>query len=117
MMFNTFKHLLKEFLNYRIVDTDYSYTFKLCNIIYVNGHKEDLERNPSIRLINPSKSDIGKFSKIILDRIIPIIRARSPLYPWINTKGVLDCFRDIKSISFGLVIFITWSIHVESPPS
>ena len=28
--------VLSHLLNYRIVDTDYSYTFILCNIIYVN---------------------------------------------------------------------------------
>ena len=35
----------------------------------VKYHKESLPHNPSFRFINPSKSDIGKVRKIILDRM------------------------------------------------
>ena len=37
--------------------------------ITVKDHKEDFPHKISCRLINPSKSDIGKLSKIILDKI------------------------------------------------
>ena len=35
----------------------------------IKDHKKGLPNNPSFRLINPSKSDVGKISKKILDKI------------------------------------------------
>ena len=37
--------------------------------ITVKDHKESFPHNPSFRLINPSKSDIGKVRKTILDQM------------------------------------------------
>ena len=37
--------------------------------ITVKDHKKDFPHKISCRLINPSKSDIGKISKHILDKI------------------------------------------------
>ena len=38
--------------------------------ITIKNHKEDFANKISCMLINPSKSDIGKISKTILDKII-----------------------------------------------
>ena len=37
--------------------------------ITVKDHKEDFQASPKFRLINPSKTDVGQVSKVILDRI------------------------------------------------
>ena len=37
--------------------------------VTVKDHKEDFRTNPKFRLINPAKSEMGKLSKQILDRI------------------------------------------------
>ena len=37
--------------------------------ITVKDHKENFPRKPSFRLINPSKSELGKVSKRVLDNI------------------------------------------------
>ena len=37
--------------------------------ISLKDHKENFENNPKCRLINPAKSDSGKISKLILDKI------------------------------------------------
>ncbi len=37
--------------------------------ISLKHHKENFENNPKCRLINPAKSESGKLSKIILDKI------------------------------------------------
>ena len=72
-------------------------------------------------LINPSKTDLGKMSKRILDRILPGIRKGIRLKQWRNTDAVIGWFRglgnrrrtkflqlDIEayypSITFGLLI-------------
>ena len=37
--------------------------------ISLKDHKENFENNPKCRLINPAKSDSGKISKLILDKV------------------------------------------------
>ena len=37
--------------------------------ICLKDHKENFENNPKCRLINPAKSDSGKISKLILDKV------------------------------------------------
>ena len=37
--------------------------------ITIKDHKEDFTLKVSCRLINPSKSDIGKISKYVLDKV------------------------------------------------
>jgi hypothetical protein len=38
-------------------------------ITSLKDHKENFENNPKCRLINPAKSESGKLSKVILDKI------------------------------------------------
>ena len=45
--------------------------------ISLKDHKENVENNPKCRLINPAKFELGKISKIILDRINSDIRSSS----------------------------------------
>ena len=42
--------------------------------ISLKDHKPDFENHPKCRLINPAKSQLGKVSKAILDKINNIIR-------------------------------------------
>ena len=37
--------------------------------ISLKDHKENFENNSKCRLINPAKSDSGKISKLILDKV------------------------------------------------
>ena len=37
--------------------------------ISVKDHKQNFENKPKCRLINPAKSDSGKISKLILDKV------------------------------------------------
>ena len=37
--------------------------------IILKDHKENFISNPSCRLINPSKSELGKISKVIIEQI------------------------------------------------
>ena len=67
--------------------------------ISLKDHKEDFRENPKCRLINPAKSDIGKVSKQILQRINSDIRANETLglRQWQSTDEVLDWFRNINN--------------------
>ena len=61
--------------------------------ISLKDHKGDFETRPSVRLIVPSKSDLGIMSKVILDRILPKLREKIRLVQWRNTDSVVDWFR------------------------
>ena len=65
--------------------------------ITIKDHKEDFPNKLSCRLINPSKSDIGKISKQILDKINSNIRASTEINQWKNSKSVIDWFVNIRN--------------------
>ena len=65
--------------------------------ITIKDHKADFPNKLSCRLINPSKSDIGKVSKQILDKINSNIRASTEINQWQNSKSVIDWFVNIRN--------------------
>ena len=50
--------------------------------ISLKDHKENFESNPKCRLINPAKSDSGKISKLILDKINMQLRTILNVNQW-----------------------------------
>ena len=53
----------------------YSLNMKEC-FITVKDHKDNYENNTKCRLLNPSKSELGKVSKIILSKIVWVLRKK-----------------------------------------
>ena len=71
--------------------------------ITIKDHKETFPNKIPCRLINPAKSDIGKISKSILDRINRILLTKTNDNQWKNTDSVIKWFQEIsekKSCSF-----------------
>ena len=64
--------------------------------ITIKDHKENLENNMKCRLINPTKTEIGRVSKYILDRINTDIRSKCKLNQWKNTKDVINWFSQLR---------------------
>ena len=64
--------------------------------ITAKDHKENFPINPTFRLINPAKTDIGKVSKTILDRINRELLLEIKVNQWKSTKVVIDWFKNIK---------------------
>ena len=62
--------------------------------ITVKDHK-GFPHTLSFRLINPSKSDIGKISKSILDKINKAIVSTTSVNQWKNTSDVVKWFKNI----------------------
>jgi len=90
--------------------------------ITLKDHKNNFETTPTCRLINPSKSEIGKISKHILDKFNSNITKKLHLNQWKNTNSVLNWFNNIKNkkahafIEFDIVDFypsITADLAVE----
>ena len=79
--------------------------------ISLKDHKENFQNNPKCRLINPAKSDSGKISKSILDKLNTKLRTILNVNQWRNTQNVIEWFGSIEEksrhsfISFDIVDF------------
>ena len=62
------------------------------NFISLKDHKENFQNNLTVRLINPAKNELGKISKVILDRINKNIRENLQLNQWKITFTVIHWF-------------------------
>ena len=63
--------------------------------ITVKDHKEGFPHKLSFRLINPSKSDIGKISKKLLDKTNKILILNTIVNQWKNSTPVIDWFKNM----------------------
>ena len=63
----------------------------------IKDHKEGFPHTLPFRLINPSKSDIGKISKSLLNTINENIIQQTNVTQWKNTAQVITWFKNIKS--------------------
>ena len=80
-------------------------------LLTLKDHKPNFQNNPTCRLINPRKSEIGKISKQILDRINTKVVQATGVNQWKNTNAVLNWFNNIANkdqysfIAFDVVDF------------
>ena len=65
--------------------------------VTIKDHKPDFPKKLKCRLINPSKTHIGRISKNILDRINNQIRKVNTTNQWKNTYEVLTWFKSIPN--------------------
>ena len=62
----------------------------------MKDHKKNFPQNPQVRLINPTKTEVGKPSKQILDQIISTARSESGLNQWKSNTAVINWFKKIE---------------------
>ena len=67
--------------------------------ITLKDHKTNFLNNPTCRLINPAKSELGHVSKVILERVVADVTSELGLNQWRNTAVVIDWFKDIPNKS------------------
>ena len=63
----------------------------------VNDHKKRFHHKSLIRLINPSKSDIGKISRKLLDKMNKTLIPNNNIKKQKNTTTVTDCFKNVPT--------------------
>ena len=72
-------------------------TSKLECFVKLKDHKSNFREAPTVRTLNPSKPEVGKISKQILERKIHVIRQMSGLNSWKNTKAAINWFKTIEN--------------------
>ena len=65
--------------------------------ITLKDHKDNFENKPTCRLINPSKPEIGRISKQILQQINQGLVSATKVNQWKNTSSVLQWFRQLTN--------------------
>ena len=65
-------------------------------IVTLKDHKPGFRSNPQCRLLNPTKPELGKASKKILDKINLGVRSETKLRQWRRTKETRDWFIGLK---------------------
>ena len=66
------------------------------SFITIKNHKENFDNHATVRLINPAKNELGRISKLILDKINKKISQKFELNQWKNTDTVIDWFNQKK---------------------
>ena len=67
------------------------------SFITLKDHKPNFNNSPKCRLINPAKSEIGKASKQILEKIVQKTVSATGVNLWRNTSAVLEWFNSINN--------------------
>ena len=65
------------------------------NFITIKDHKENSNNHPTVRLINTTKNELGRISKLILNKINKKISQKFELNQGKNTNVVTDWFKQI----------------------
>ena len=65
--------------------------------ITLKDHKPNFNNNPKVRLLNPTKTEIGRISKQKLAKINSIVRGKSGLNQWTSTEQVIKWFINIDN--------------------
>ena len=67
------------------------------SFVNLKDHKPNFNNNPSCRLLNPTKTEIGKISQQILSTTNSVVREKSGLQQWKNTKSTLEWFTNLAN--------------------
>ena len=65
--------------------------------ITLKDHKPDFSTRPAVRLINPTKNEMGQVAMQILDKIVKEIRNKTNLKQCTNTREVINWFKNLKN--------------------
>ena len=104
------KEQLDIVTNLEIDDRVYS-TVKRPAFVTLKDHKANFREKPSVRLLNPTKPEVGRISKQILTSKIEELREKTGYHQWKNSFSVIDWFKRIdnkskcKFIVFDIVEF------------
>ena len=64
--------------------------------VTLKDYKDNFQNNPTTRLINPAKNELGRISKVILEKINTQLRTSLNLNQWKSTSNVIEWFNNIN---------------------
>ena len=67
------------------------------SFVTLKDHKKNFTNHPTTRLINPSKNEIGRISKHILEKINTELVSKLSVNQWKNTISVIKWFKNINN--------------------
>ena len=73
--------------------------------VTLKDHKDNFFSKPETRLINPSNSDIGQISKIIVEKVNKSIRKTKEFNQWTSTEEVLKWYKNLEKNKYKLMKF------------
>ena len=62
----------------------------------LKDHKPNFNNNPTCRLLNPTKTELGRIAKQKLAKINAVVRDKTKLNQWKNTQSVVEWFTKIE---------------------
>ena len=65
--------------------------------VNLKDHKPNFHKNPKCRLINPTKSFLGRVAKQKLQSIVENVRNKTKLIQWKNTSAVIRWFKNLSN--------------------
>ena len=65
--------------------------------ISLKDHKENFQNNPTCRLLNPTKSEMGLVSKKMIEEINTKVRSITSLNQWKNSLSAINWFKSITN--------------------
>ena len=65
--------------------------------LLLKDHKENFANKKQSRLINPTKTNLGRVTKQILETVRNVIKEKTNLMQWMNTVSVLQWFKKIEN--------------------
>ena len=65
--------------------------------VSLKDHKPNFHNNPKCRLINPTKSFLGRVAKQKLQSIVENVRNKTKLIQWKNTSAVIRWFKNLSN--------------------
>ena len=67
------------------------------SFVTLKNHKENFNINPTVRLINPAKNELGHISQAFLEKPNKSIQEAMGLNQWRNIATVIDWFKSIRN--------------------
>ena len=80
-----------------IADRMIHQTQKQSAFVTFKDTKDNFYNNPQCRLVNPTKSDLGKIAKQIVEKIVINVKHKTGLNLWKNTYSCIDWYRSIQN--------------------
>ena len=83
--------------------------------ITLKDHKPNFLSNPKVRLLNPTKSELGRITKSILDKINTSLRNLIKANQWKDASEVLNSLRTSETNRNINLFYLTSKSFIQQP--